>query len=194
MALGVLVSGGGNFYHLKGILEILFESLDIARFRVEPVSSGFFLSGRGGKLLIKGQQVGLLGEMDPGVLSCFGIKQGVFILELDLTKLLSRAGKRKFRKLPKYPPVTRDIALVVPEGITSQEIIQTVLSCGGELMDEVRFFDLYRGDQIPIGYKGLAYSLSYRASNRTLKDDEVTKVHNRISRGLKERLGARIRE
>ncbi len=194
MALGALLSGEGDIYDLKGILEALCEELTIASPRFDSASLPFLLSGRGGEVLIAHRKVGLLGEMNLKVLSCFGIERRAFVFELDLEEFLLMRREKRFRKLPKYPAIVRDIALSLPEKITSEEIVQTIYSLGGELVEKVEFFDLYRGTQIPSGHKGLAYSISYRAKNRTLKDEEIKKLHQRISLGLEKRLEARIRK
>jgi len=193
-ALGALLSGEGDIYDLKGILEALCEELAITSPRISSTSSPFLLTGRGGEVLIANKKVGLLGEMDPKVLSYFGIEKRAFIFELDLEEFLLMRREKRFRKLPKYPAIVRDIALSLPEEITSEEIVQTIYSLGGELVEGVEFFDLYRGTQIPSGHKGLAYSISYRAKNRTLKDEEIKKLHQGISLGLEKRLEARIRK
>jgi phenylalanyl-tRNA synthetase beta chain len=193
MALGVLLSGEGDLYDLKGILEALCEELAIPSPKISSTSLPFLLSGRGGKVLITNRKVGLLGEMDPKLLSYFGIEERAFVLELDLEKFLLKRKKKRFQELPRYPAIVRDIALSLPEEITSQEIVQTIYSLGGKLVEEVKFFDLYRGVQIPSGHKGLAYSISYRAQNRTLKDEEIKRLHQRISLGLEKNLGAKIR-
>jgi phenylalanyl-tRNA synthetase beta chain len=193
-ALGALLSGEGDLYDLKGILEVLCEELAIPSPRFGSASLPFLLPGRGGEVLIAHRKVGLLGEMDPEILSYFGIEKRAFIFELYLEEFLLMRRNKKFRKLPKYPAIVRDIALSLPEEITSEEIVQTIYSLGGELVEKVAFFDLYRGTQIPTSHKGLAYSISYRAKNRTLKDEEIKKLHRRISLGLEKKLGARIRK
>ncbi len=194
MALGALLAGEGDLYDLKGILEALCEELAIPSPRISSSPLTFLLPGRGGEVLIANRKVGLLGEMDPKVLSYFGIEVGSFVLELNLEGFLLGKREKRFRELPRYPAISRDIALIIPEEITSQEIVQTIYSLGGRLVEEVRFFDLYRGAQIPPGHKGLAYSISYRAKNRTLKDEEIKKLQQRISSGLERGFGARIRK
>lgn len=193
MVLGVLLSGEGDLYDLKGILEALCEELVIPSPRITSISLPFFLSGRGGEVRVADRRVGLLGEMEPKVLSYFGIEKRTFVLELELEEFLLRRKEKRFQELPKYPAIVRDIALSLPEEITSEEIVQTIYSLGGKLVEEVKFFDLYRGAQISSGHKGLAYSISYRARNRTLKDEEIKKLHQRISLELERRLGAMIR-
>ncbi len=194
MALGALLSGEGDLYDLKGILEALCEELAIISPRIGSTSLPFLLSGRGGEVLVADKRVGLLGEMNPNVLSCFGIEERALVFELDLREFLLGRREKRFRELPKYPAIVRDIALSLPEKITSEELVQTIYSLGGELVEEVKFFDLDRGTQIPSGHKGLAYSISYRAENRTLKDEEIKRLHQRISLGLEKRLKARIRK
>ncbi len=95
--------------------------------------------------------------------------------------------------MPTQPAVYQDIALIVDEGTPAAEVEAVIRQAGGDLLEDVRLFDVYRGDPIPAGKKSLAYNLTYRAPDRTLKDDEVAKVHGGIVRAAEKRLGAELR-
>jgi phenylalanyl-tRNA synthetase beta chain len=194
MALGALIAGEEDFYRLKGILEAFCRELNAIPLKIIPGSLALFRPGRGGEILIAGKKMGFIGEVDPGVLSHYGIEKEAFVFEINFQKLLLVISQKRFKRLPRYPAIVRDIALVVREEVTSEAIIQIILSIGKGLVEEVNFFDLYRGSQIPAGHKGLAYSVLYRVANRTLRDAEIDKIHQRISSELEETLGASIRK
>ena len=100
----------------------------------------------------------------------------------------------KFRQLPKYPAIERDIAAIVPEDVTSFSIVKAIESMKLNLMEDIRLFDYFSGSPIPEGRKSLAYTITYRSPERTLTDDEVNAQHQLVMNMLKERLGADIRE
>ena len=95
--------------------------------------------------------------------------------------------------LPRYPAVLRDLAVVVPDTVTAKEVIDVIYEAGGELVEDVTLFDLYRGPQIPENCRSLAFAVTYRDLNRTLSDDVVTDLHQQIETTLRERLGAKLR-
>ena len=101
--------------------------------------------------------------------------------------------QKKFNPLPKFPPLERDLALVVDDEIYSAEIQKLILKNGGNLIEEVELFDIYRGDPVPSGKKSLAYSIRYRSSAKTLTDPEVDEIHRRIINELKQHFKAEIR-
>ncbi|MGB5933670.1 MAG: phenylalanine--tRNA ligase subunit beta, partial [Anaerolineae bacterium] len=103
-------------------------------------------------------------------------------------------SERRYETLPRYPAITQDIALVVDEEVPAGRVYQLIMEAGGTLLTEARLFDLYRGAPIPQGKKSLAYSLTYRAPDRTLTAEEVMKIQERIVRHLYKAIGARLRE
>jgi phenylalanyl-tRNA synthetase beta chain len=120
--------------------------------------------------------------------------QPVCALEFDLEVLLAQMGvTHTMQPLSRFPAVVQDIALVVDEDLPAEEVRQAILAFGGPLLRDARLFDLYRGEQIPPGKKSLAYSLTYQAEDRTLTDEEVAQVQERIVQRLAEELGAELR-
>jgi len=118
----------------------------------------------------------------------------VLAAELELDALLAEMTTvREIRPVPTQPAVFQDIALVVEDHIAAAEVEAVIRGAGGDLLEDVRLFDVYRGEPIPAGKKSLAYALTYRAPDRTLKDDEVAKVHAQIVRAAQKRLGAELR-
>ena len=101
---------------------------------------------------------------------------------------------KKYKPLPKFPAVTRDIALLVEDAILVQEIDETIRKAGGNLVEKVELFDIYKGKQVPEGKKSIAYAIAYRDENKTLKDEDVNKVHEKILRSLEYKLGATLRD
>jgi len=101
---------------------------------------------------------------------------------------------KKYKPLPKFPAVTRDIALLVEDAILVQEIDETIRKAGGNLVEKVELFDIYKGKQVPEGKKSIAYAIAYRDENKTLTDGEVNKVHEKILKSLEYKLGATLRD
>ncbi|MBM7582052.1 phenylalanyl-tRNA synthetase beta chain [Caldicoprobacter guelmensis] len=184
-----------DYYDLKGKVEVLLDELgllDEAEF--VPHAHPTFHPGRTALLKIKGKGVGLLGEIHPKVAKNFQLEVRVLVAELELDTLLDFAKEEKrYRPLPKYPAVERDLALVVKKEVLAAQVENCIKELGGELLERVELFDVYEGRQIPEGYKSIAYSLSYRAADRTLTDEEVNSLHDKIVKGLEQRLGARLR-
>lgn len=184
-----------DYYDLKGKVEVLLEELgllDEAEFvpHVHPT----FHPGRTALLKLEGKEIGILGEIHPKVAQNYQIEERVLVAELQLDILLSLAKEeRKYRPLPKYPAVERDLAVVVKKEVLAAQVESCIKELGGQLLEKVKLFDVYEGAQIPQGYKSLAYSLSYRAADRTLTDEEVNSLHDSIVKGLEQKLGARLR-
>jgi phenylalanyl-tRNA synthetase beta chain len=184
-----------DFYDLKGAVESLLEEFSISGLKLVPYESSLFLSNHGFKVKVRDLNLGILGEISPEVLDDFDLKDSVFLCELDFERLLELIPKFKlFSTLPKFPPVERDIAVVVGEEVLIQDIEEEIKKTGGELIEKVVLFDLYRGGQVPPGKKSLAYSLRYRRKDRTLTDQEVEKVHQNIISQLKDRFNAKLRD
>ncbi len=187
--------GDADFYILKGIVEDLLLSLGIEKYDIERESANpTFHPGRTARLMIRRKDAGVFGEIHPNVLENYGIEDRVYVAELNLS-LIFEASKleRKYKTLPKFPAVTRDIAMLVKDEVTVGEIENIIMRSGKELIESVKLFDVYKGKQIPDGTKSVAYSLSYRAADRTLKDAEVNAVHDKIVKNLSEKLGAQLR-
>lgn len=187
--------GKVDYLNLKGIVENLLETIGIkgSSFRREASNQSYH-PGKTAALMINKDYVGVLGEIHPDVSDNYGIEAACYVAELNLDVLYSNANtERKYSPLPKYPAVTRDMALLVDDSILVQEIEDIIVKQSGNMLEKVQLFDVYKGKQIPDGKKSIAYSLIYRLENKTLTDGEVNKVHEKILRSLEYKLGAQLR-
>jgi len=184
-----------DFYDLKGVVESLFEELFLPGFHLVPEAAPVFLKGSGFAVRAKDSNLGFLGEISPEILGDFDLRDKIYLSELDLGQIIGMIpGERLFTPLPKFPPVERDVAIVVDEDILLQDIEQRIKQTGKDLIEKLVLFDLYRGKQIPPGKKSLAYSIRYRRKERTLTDEEVEEVHQRIVSQLETCFGAKLRD
>jgi len=197
--------GAGTFADLKGATDILFAKLGIrGASYVSDTKTGSWHPGRCARIEIPcgGAErtgddlvLGHIGELHPDVRKEYDIDAPVFAAELDFGALVSVSDMtREYSQLRRYPAVTRDIALLADEDATVAEIERIALANGGDLLESVKLFDVYRGEQIEKGKKSLAFNLVYRADDRTLTDEEVNKVHARILKEIAEKSGATLRE
>jgi phenylalanyl-tRNA synthetase beta chain len=187
---------GESFFTLKGMLEELFASLGIRGTVYVPESDyGVYHPGRCARINYKDTELGIMGEVHPDVAEKYGIGTRVFCCELAFDQVIRNADTTKFYKpLPKYPAISRDIALLVKEEVYVAEIESIIKEIGGKLLESVSLFDVYRGKQVQEGRKSAAFALKYRAADRTLTDEEVVKVHQKVLDALKEKLDAVLRE
>jgi phenylalanyl-tRNA synthetase beta chain len=183
-----------GFYDLKGVVETLLAGLGLEGMSEQGKHPAFH-PGRCAQVNIGDSVVGVMGELHPLVREAFDLsEQPVCALEFDLEALLAQVGEvRTMQPISRFPAVVQDIALVVDENLSAEEVWQAILASGGRLLRDARLFDLYRGEQIPPGKKSLAYSLTYQAEDRTLTDAEVAQVQERIVRRLARELGAELR-
>ncbi len=186
--------GNVDFFDMKGAVENLLEELNIYKYRILSSNNDSMHPGRTAELLINNKRVGCLGEVHPDVLDNYDIPVRVYIAELNFEEILQQSEMNiKYRSLPKYPSVARDIAIVVTEEITAGQVEEIIRNKGGKLIEEVKLFDIYRGSQIEEGYKSMAYSIVYRSDEKTLSEEDITKVHNKIVNSLVNQVGAALR-
>ena len=181
---------------LKGVVEELLERLGLRgvvfQRRAEP--AGIFVESAevklGGKFLL-----GELGQVSPLLGRKLDLRDPVFLAEFNLDELLlRRPPPGGFRPLPAFPAIARDVALVVPETVTNEQVLQVVKRVRAEFLEQVELFDVFRGQSIAAGTKSVAYAFTYRHAERTLKDDEVTASHAKVIAALRGELGATIRD
>ncbi len=176
----------------KGILMDLLAGLGVDGARIEPADPPpFFHPGRGGRVLVGKDEVGVFGELSPAIAAdrLDGVR--VILFELDLEGLFARRVEEKtFTPLPRYPASKRDLSLLVPEGLPEEEVRAAIAA--EKRVEGVLLYDLYQGDQVAPGYKSLTYELTLRAPDRTLTDEEVAKAISRIERRLAQ-LGVKLR-
>jgi phenylalanyl-tRNA synthetase beta chain len=184
-----------DFFVLKGVVEALLESLHLHGVTFEPARHPTFAPGRTARLALGGGTLGILGEVHPAVHRAFDLPAGpVCLAELDL-EAVSQAIQPvpALAPVPRFPPVLQDIALVVDDAISAADLTAAIRAAGGILLVDVRLFDVYRGGQLPVGTKSMAFSLAFQAADRTLTDAEVDAAKARIVETVSQRLGARLR-
>jgi phenylalanyl-tRNA synthetase beta chain len=184
-----------DFFDLKGVIEALAGNLHLSDVRFEPAYARHLHPGKASTLLVGSRVVGDFGQLHPRVAEGYGLGGRVVLAgELDLEALQSVAPARfNYAPVPRFPAALRDIAVVVDEKVRAEEIAAEIRAGGGDLLRDVRLFDLYRGESIPPGTKSLAYALSYQAEDRTLADKEIDRAHKKIEDRLKHRLKVQIR-
>ena len=175
-----------DFFDLKGALEGLFEGMGLSGVQFFHDSRIPFLHpGQACRVHLGEEDIGILGEVNPGVGELFDLKERVFLFELNFQKIVTRmTDRRNFSPLPRYPAVTRDLAVVVDEAVAAGEILQTLWKANEGWIKEIRLFDLYRGNPVPPGRKSLAFRLVYQKEDRTLTDREVNEFHQKLVRLL----------
>lgn len=187
--------GDNDFYHLKESLEILFARLGIVGIDfIREENNPTYHPGRTAKILMNNHELGILGEIHMDVCENYDINQNVYIAQVDFKKIVEIADfDRKYNPLPKYPAMSRDIALIVDEDVLFGEIKRIVFKHGKDIVENVKIFDIYRGNQIPEGKKSIAFSIIYRSHNKTLTDNEVNMIQDLIISDLENNLDGELR-
>jgi len=184
-----------NFFTLKGIVENVLDELSIKDYYFEKESNHpTYHTGRCANIILGDQIIGVMGETHPVVNENFSQQKRTYIADIDFTLLLSLAeNEKKYKAIPRYPAIERDIAVLVSDEITSLQIEKIVKITAGNLLESVKLFDMYKGRQIADGYKSLAYSLIFRSEDRTLVDEEVNKIFDKVLKALEEEVNAQLR-
>lgn len=187
--------GSGDFYDFKGDIEGLLQSLKIRNYEVEPLTDHPSLHpGRSARLIIGGKDAGYFGQIHPEIAEEWECPENAFVAELLFESIVSCAVDiPKNKELPKFPAVTRDIALVVDKTVPAGHIEKTILSRGGKYLESCSLFDCYEGAQVGTGKKSLAYSLAFRDPNKTMTDEDVNKIMKKILNGLETTFQAELR-
>ncbi|MCJ7813791.1 MAG: phenylalanine--tRNA ligase subunit beta, partial [Candidatus Atribacteria bacterium] len=184
-----------DIFDIKGIIETVFQSLKVENWEVVPGNHPAFHPLRNGKIIIRGKEVGIFGEIHPEVINNYRIPGKVNLFEIDFENLLPNVPSDiKYCVLPKYPSVQRDLAMIVKEEILSADIIKMIKSINERLIKKVILFDIFKGKQIGDGCKSLAYSVVFQAKDRTLTDQEVEDIYKKIREKLMVKFNAKIRE
>lgn len=183
-----------DFFDLKGVVQALLDRLGARGAAYEPLDSPTFQPGRAATVRVGDVALGVLGEVHPEVREAFDLAGRVCLAELDLEALIGLAGRiYEMEPISRFPAVTQDLALIVDEVVPAARVYELIRQGGGELLRQAVLFDVYRGEQIPAGKVSLAYALTYQAPDRTLTDEEVARVQQRIVRLLEDKLGAALR-
>ena len=187
--------GEGDFFTMKGVVEEFLGSIGMKKkMSCNPKADKTFLHpGRQALIQYENKVIGYLGEVHPEVADNYGIDTKVYVAVLDMPEILPFASfDRKYEGIAKYPAVSRDISMVVPKNILVGDIEKVIEQRGGRILEEYQLFDIYEGSQIKSGYKSVAYSITFRAKDRTLEESDVSGAMKKILNGLEE-LGIELR-
>ena len=179
--------GDGDFFTMKGVVEEFLEKIGMsARPEYDPEAGKTFLHpGRQAKILYKDTVIGYLGEVHPDVADTYGLGDRTYIAVLDLPEILPFASfDRKYEGIAKFPAVTRDISMVMPKTVLVGEVEKIIEKRGGKLLEKYNLFDIYEGAQIKEGFKSVAYTISFRAKDRTLEDKDIQPIMEKILEDL----------
>nr|WP_288632618.1 phenylalanine--tRNA ligase subunit beta [uncultured Blautia sp.] len=179
--------GKGDFFDMKGVCEEFFEKIGMKKKVTYDPNSGkpFLHPGRQANMIYEGKVVGYLGEVHPAVADNYSIGEKAYIAVIDILDVLEFAGfNHKYTGIAKYPAVTRDLSLVVPHAVLAGQVEEIFDQRGGNILESYQLFDIYEGAQIEKGFKSMAYSLVFRAHDKTLGENEISAAMKKIMNGL----------
>jgi phenylalanyl-tRNA synthetase beta chain len=188
--------GDGDFFTMKGVVEEFFDSIGMTGRRCYEPEAGKPFLHPGRQALVKYQDtvVGYLGEVHPQVLDNYNIGTKAYVAVVDLPSVLPfTTFDRKYTGIAKFPAVSRDLSMVVPKNVLAGDIERVILQRGGKLLESIELFDIYEGSQIKEGFKSVAYSITFRAKDRTLDENDINGAMKKILNGL-EQIGAELRQ
>ena len=188
--------GEGDFFTMKGVVEEFFEKVGLRKpAKYDPNAGKPYLHpGRQANIIYEGTVVGYIGEVHPAVADNYGIGERTYVAVLDMKNIVSFATyDRKFEGIARFPAVTRDLSMVVPKQILAGQIEEMIAQRGGKHLESYHLFDLYEGAQIEKGYKSMAYSITFRAKDKTLEESDIASAMKKILNGL-EQLGIELRQ
>ena len=188
--------GEGDFFSMKGVVEEFFDKIGLHEKETYDPNAGktFLHPGRQANIIYDGTVVGYLGEVHPDVADIYGIGERAYIAVIDMPEIVARATfDRKYEGIAKFPAVNRDLSMVVPKNIMVGQIEEVIEKNGGAHLESYSLFDLYEGAQIKPGFKSVAYSITFRAKDRTLEESDISKAMDKILAGL-EAMGIELRK
>jgi len=184
-----------DFYDLKGMISALFDGLHLGEIQFEPTELPYFHPGKCSLVRFQGEKLGVFGEIHPLVKDNYDLPDfPILAAELEVEAIATLIPDRyHIEPVPVFPPVLEDLAVVVDEQIQVQQVMDVIHEAGGDTVTEVALFDVYRGGQAGKGKKSLAFSLKYQKPDRTLTDEEVSRVRKKIIKQLDQNIGAQLR-
>ena len=184
-----------DFFVLKGVVESVLNNVGLKGYEIEPETTNLtFHPGRCAKIVYNNIYIGTFGELHPDVIENYNLGQRVYVAEIDIDTVFENITLTKsYNPLPKYPSTSRDIALIVKDEVFVKQIEDIIKANGEDLVESYKLFDVYKGAQIEEGHKSIAYSITYRSKYKTLTDEDVAKVHEKILSELSEKLNANLR-
>jgi phenylalanyl-tRNA synthetase beta chain len=186
-----------DFYDLKGVVESLFEALrmdGVKYVRMPDADCIELRPGSAARILLDGDEpVGIIGELHPESVRQLGLKQTVYIFEIDLARIYDRAPEsKKICPVPKFPAIFRDITIIVDQNIEAQRIISQARAQKSELVEDLCLLDVFQGDPIAPGKKSASMRVTYRSNIKTLDDEDIRLLHESITRGIMDAFGATL--
>ncbi|MEK6322262.1 MAG: phenylalanine--tRNA ligase subunit beta [Acidobacteriota bacterium] len=183
-----------EYYDLKGAVEVVMSTLNISGFTINRARVEYLHPGQSAVLARDGEEIARFGRLHPRVASLYKFRQPVFVGELEFEKLLALPAERVgYSALARFPAASRDVSALVPDSVMWGDIEKGVRDLGVSEIVSVRVFDMYKGKEIPDGFHSLAFRVTYRCQGRTLTDEEVAGMHQRVRALLEDRFGAQLR-
>ena len=182
-----------DFFYAKGIVEALFDKLEVSVDYVPTKDLASMHPGRTAAIVLDGQTIGFLGQVHPQTAKNYGIPE-TYVAEINLSAVeAALQPDQPFVEITKFPAVSRDIALLLKAEITHQEVLDAIYSAGVKRLVDVKLFDVYAGEKLGAGMKSMAYSLTFQNPNDNLTDEEVAKYMEKITKALTEKVEAEVR-
>lgn len=179
-----------DFYIIKGILENLLDYMGYeTRYSILPKENKDLHPGISADIILDGEKIGVIGKIHPKI-----IKEDIYIFELDLESIIGKTKKLKYKPALKYPSIEKDMAFIINKEITAQDLIKTINKSGTKLLKSTEVFDLYEGKNIENDKKSIAFKLKFNSEEKTLTDEEVMIIFNKITEKIKEEYNAILRD
>ena len=184
-----------DFFALKGLLDSVFSAFKIDKTTYARVNKPYLHEGRSAEIFVGDESVGYIGEVYPDVQEAYDIDTRVYVAEINLVKLFAHAvDHREFKALPKYPAISRDLALLVKDGVSSDQVVAVIKKVTNrKLLESVEIFDVYKGQGVPKGNTSIALTVVFRAPDRTLTDDEVQAEIDHALKSMKRKYRVKLR-
>ncbi len=184
-----------DYFDLKGALDSVSSCLKLKLIEQPELERSFMLKGKSVVLAVGGQDCGYLGELSPSIVRQYELPSHCVVFELDFDRLINVLPKQfQFSPLPKFPETYRDISILIDKAVTSGEVIDRINQAGGPLLRKIELYDHFEGNKIQEGKKSLTYALTFQSNDRTLADEEVDPMFEKIVKSLSSQLGAMLRE
>ena len=179
-----------DFYLVKGIIESVLEFLGFKnRYNFEKNIISFLHDGISANILLDRESIGIIGRIHPSI-----IKDDVYVAEISLTKLNKETKPIKYKESSKYPSIIKDVAFVVDKSIQSGTIVDLIKKSGGRLLTDIQVFDVYKGENVKENEKSIAYTLTFMDETKTLSDEEVMQIFNKIIEYVTTKLNCCVRD
>ena len=188
--------GEGDFFDLKGVVEEVVEAIGLKKLKTYDPKAGknFLHPGRQANIMYGDVVLGYMGEVHPDVADTYGIGEKAYVAVIDMPTVMELADfSVKYTGIAKYPAVSRDLSMVMKKEILVGQVEEIIRKKGGKLLESCTLFDVYEGNQIADGYKSVAYSISFRATDHTLEEKEITTLMDKIIKGLED-IGIELRK